>query len=334
MSEKINSELNAEETLDTASEDAEKAVSTVEDNATAADNTVSDVDITETEKSEEEAKPAKKKPFLQPPIIIACCIVLAAILGFLVYVAFFLKEPENVTWSDEINGTKVYLEFKSDGTYTGYFGSVELIGSFQKTKDDEGKNSIAIDQNFGNFIQGMPATYTITGSKILGNQKMTCSYGEDREFTMTQAKRDKSPLELPEDFTPDDNLTGSWVVKYMNYDVIKATFNKDGSMVLEMNQGATVKYNGIYTIDGSTINFTYYLTDSTVVPLNYTIDGDYMNFMGYNFVRVGSDAEKSTADQQSLTAQANEQAQTNEQAQANEQTQETQAAEAVTEAAE
>ena len=105
-------------------------------------------------------------------------------------------------------------------------------------------------------------------------------------------------------------------------------------MVLEMNQGATVKYNGIYTIDGSTINFTYYLTDSTVVPLNYTIDGDYMNFMGYNFVRVGSDAEKSTADQQSLTAQANEQAQTNEQAQANEQTQETQAAEAVTEAAE
>lgn len=334
MSEKINSELNADETLDTASEDAEKAVSTVEDNATAADNTVSDVDITETEKSEEEAKPAKKKPFLQPPIIIACCIVLAAILGFLVYVAFFLKEPENVTWSDEINGTKVYLEFKSDGTYTGYFGSVELIGSFQKTKDDEGKNSIAIDQNFGNFIQGMPATYTITGSKILGNQKMTCSYGEDREFTMTQAKRDKSPLELPEDFTPDDNLTGSWVVKYMNYDVIKATFNKDGSMVLEMNQGATVKYNGIYTIDGSTINFTYYLTDSTVVPLNYTIDGDYMNFMGYNFVRVGSDAEKSTADQQSLTAQANEQAQTNEQAQANEQTQETQAAEAVTEAAE
>ena len=334
MSEKINSELNAEETLDTASEDAEKAVSTVEDNATAADNTVSDVDITETEKSEEEAKPAKKKPFLQPPIIIACCIVLAAILGFLVYIAFFLKEPENVTWSDEINGTKVYLEFKSDGTYTGYFGSVELIGSFQKTKDDEGKNSIAIDQNFGNFIQGMPATYTITGSKILGNQKMTCSYGEDREFTMTQAKRDKSPLELPEDFTPDDNLTGSWVVKYMNYDVIKATFNKDGSMVLEMNQGATVKYNGIYAIDGSTINFTYYLTDSTVVPLNYTIDGDYMNFMGYNFVRVGSDAEKSTADQQSLTAQANEQAQTNEQAQANEQTQETQAAEAVTEAAE
>ena len=334
MSEKINSELNAEETLDTASEDAEKAVSTVEDNATEADNMVSDVDITETEKSEEEAKPAKKKPFLQPPIIIACCIVLAAILGFLVYVAFFLKEPENVTWSDEINGTKVYLEFKSNGTYTGYFGSVELIGSFQKTKDDEGKNSIAIDQNFGNFIQGMPATYTITGSKILGNQKMTCSYGEDREFTMTQAKRDKSPLELPEDFTPDDNLTGSWVVKYMNYDVIKATFNKDGSMVLEMNQGATVKYNGIYTIDGSTINFTYYLTDSTVVPLNYTIDGDYMNFMGYNFVRVGSDAEKSTADQQSLTAQANEQAQSNEQAQANEQTQETQAAEAVTEAAE
>lgn len=334
MSEKINSELNAEETLDTASEDAEKAGIAAEDNATVADNTVSDAETPDTEKTEDEAKPAKKKPFLQPPIIIACCIVLAAILGFLVYIAFFLKEPENVTWSDEINGTKVYLEFKSDGTYTGYFGSVELIGSFQKTKDDEGKNSIAIDQNFGNFIQGMPATYTITGSKILGNQKMTCSYGEDREFTMTQAKRDKSPLELPEDFTPDDNLTGSWVVKYMNYDVIKATFNKDGSMVLEMNQGATVKYNGIYTIDGSTINFTYYLTDSTVVPLNYTIDGDYMNFMGYNFVRVGSDAEKSTADQQSLTAQANEQAQTNEQAQANEQTQETQAAEAVTEAAE
>ena len=195
-----------------------------------------------------------------------------------------------------------------------------MNGSFQKTNDENGK-TITLDKSFGSFYQGASATYSIKGSRLFGNQEMSCSYSDEYEFTLKQSKREKKLLDLPEDFTADESLVGSWIFKYMNYDIYKVTFNKDGSMVLEFLQDG-VKYNGIYTIDGSTINFTYYVTDSTVVPIDYAVDGDYLTFMGYQFVREGSEAEKATSDQANMIPQANNQAQ------------ETQAAEAVTEAAE
>ena len=326
MSEKTNPELNTEETAASVSEDTETTVLSDNDEAVVAqsneaivpddtENTVSadttaveaaadtavNEELTDTAATEEEQP--KKKSGLQKPIIIACCIVLVAILGFLGYMAFFLKEPENVTWSNDVNDVTYYYEFKSDGTFTGYLGSIEMNGSF------------------GSFYQGAPAAYSIKGSRLFGNQEMSCSYSEEYEFTLKQSKRDKKMLDLPEDFTADEALVGSWIFKYMNYDIYKVTFNKDGSMVLEFLQDG-VKYNGIYTIDGSTINFTYYVTDSTVVPIDYAVDGDYLTFMGYQFVREGSEAEKATSDQANMIPQANNQAQ------------ETQAAEAVTEAAE
>ena len=326
MSEKTNPELNTEETAASVSEDTEKTVLADNDEAIVTDDTEKTVladtpdneettDITATEEDQ-----PKKKSGLQKPIIIACCIVLVAILGFLGYMAFFLKEPENVTWSNDVNDVTYYYEFKSDGTFTGYLGSIEMNGSFQKTNDENGK-TITLDKSFGSFYQGAPAAYSIKGSRLFGNQEMSCSYSEEYEFTLKQSKRDKKMLDLPEDFTADEALVGSWIFKYMNYDIYKVTFNKDGSMVLEFLQDG-VKYNGIYTIDGSTINFTYYVTDSTVVPIDYAVDGDYLTFMGYQFVREGSEAEKATSDQANMIPQANNQAQ------------ETQAAEAVTEAAE
>ena len=326
MSEKTNPELNTEETAASVSEDTEKTVLADNDEAIVTDDTEKTVladtpdneettDITATEEDQ-----PKKKSGLQKPIIIACCIVLVAILGFLGYLAFFLKEPENVTWSNDVNDVTYYYEFKSDGTFTGYLGSIEMNGSFQKTNDESGK-TITLDKSFGSFYQGAPATYSIKGSRLFGNQEMSCSYSDEYEFTLKQSKREKKLLDLPEDFTADESLVGSWIFKYMNYDIYKVTFNKDGSMVLEFLQDG-VKYNGIYTIDGSTINFTYYVTDSTVVPIDYAVDGDYLTFMGYQFVREGSEAEKATSDQANMIPQANNQAQ------------ETQAAEAVTEAAE
>ena len=325
MSEKTNPELNTEETAASVSEDTEKTVLADNDEAIVTDDTEKTVladtpdneettDITATEEDQ-----PKKKSGLQKPIIIACCIVLVAILGFLGYMAFFLKEPENVTWSNDVNDVTYYYEFKSDGTFTGYLGSIEMNGSFQKTNDESGK-TITLDKSFGSFYQGAPATYSIKGSRLFGNQEMSCSYSDEYEFTLKQSKREKKLLDLPEDFTADESLVGSWIFKYMNYDIYKVTFNKDGSMVLEFLQDG-VKYNGIYTIDGSTINFTYYVTDSTVVPIDYAVDGDYLTFMGYQFVREGSEAEKATSDQMMIP-------------QANDQAQETQAAEAVTEAAE
>ena len=340
MSEKTNPELNTEEATASVSEDTEKtelladteeAVVTDDTEKAAAAETdeavVTDgaentgsIDSVATEETAdsavtEEDKPEKKKAVLQKPIIIACCIVLVAILGFLAYMAFFLKEPENVTWSNDVNEVTYYYEFKTDGTFTGYLGSIEMTGSFQKTNGEDGK-TITLDKSFGSFYQGAPATYSIKGSRLFGNQEMSCTYSEDYQFTLKQSKREKKLLELPENFSADENLVGTWIFKYMNYDIYKVTFNKDGSMLLEFIQDG-IKYNGIYTIEGSTINFTYYVTDSTVVPIDYKIDGDAMTFMGYQFVREGSELEKATSDQQVLTPQ----------------TAETQVAEAATEAA-
>lgn len=352
MSEKTNSELNSEDVLDSAAENteeiaAQEATDVIENadtentdtaaEATDPENTAAD-EVSDTENAEvaqesdaivdtaensalettetnEEAIPEKKKSPLQVPVIIACCILVAALLGFLVYYAFFLKEPENVTWTNDVDNVTYYYEFKSDGTFTGYLGSIEMNGSFQKAKA-EGNNTVTVDKTFGSFYQNMPATYSIKGSKLFGNQEMTCTYSEDYEFTLKQGKREKKLLDLPQDFTADEDLVGTWIFKYMNYDIYKVTFNKDGSMLLEFIQDG-IKYNGIYTIDGSTINFTYYVTDSTVVPIDYKVDGDTMTFMGYQFVREGSELEKATSDQQVLTPQAAD----------------TQAAEAVTEAA-
>ena len=302
--DEISDTENTENTEDTeGAQESEAIVDTAENSAL------------ETTEATEEVTPEKKKTPLQVPVIIACCILVAALLGFLVYYAFFLKEPENVTWTNDVDNVTYYYDFKSDGTFTGYLGSIEMNGSFQKTKAD-GNYTVTVDKTFGSFYQNMPATYSIKGSRLLGNQEMTCTYSEDYEFTLKQGKREKKLLDLPQDFTADEELVGTWIFKYMNYDIYKVTFNKDGSMLLEFIQDG-IKYNGIYTIEGSTINFTYYVTDSTVVPIDYKVDGDAMTFMGYQFVREGSELEKATSDQQVLTPQAAE----------------TQVAEAATEAA-
>lgn len=343
MSEKINSELNTEDVFSSVSEDTEKTVVADNDEITAVadndeitvaaddeaiteavDNDTENPDISNNEEIvdinaiDEEEKTGKKKLFLQGPVIIACCIVLAAVIGFLAYMAFFLKEPENVTWSEVVNDMTYYYEFKPDGTFTGYLGSIEVSGSFQKADGEDGK-TLAVSKTFGSFYQNATANYTISGSRLFGNQELTCSYSDEYTFTLNQSKREKDLLDLPEEFTPDEELIGSWVFKYMGYEIYKVTFNEDGSMVMEFVQDG-YKYNGIYTIEDSTINFTYYTNESVVVPLDYSVNGDSLNFMGYGFVREGSEAEKATSDQQLLIPQANDTAESTQAAEAAETT--------------
>ena len=334
MNENTNPEVTAEDTAAAATEEkseaesvtAENTESVAEDSAAdtenisnAAENDMADndsvtvdIEVDDLTESEEISDPAtdlseaeegaKKKPFLQIPVIISLCIIAAALLGYFVFTGFFLREPEGVTWSNELNGATYYYQFNSDGTFVASVGSVEVNGSYQKSKDDEG-NTLAVSTTIGSFYGSASATYTISGSRILGNQTLDCSYGEGYDFTLNQAKKEIVTLDLPEDFTPDEELVGTWYFKYMGYDIYKATFNKDGSMCMEFVQDGS-KYNGIYTIEDSTINFTYCITENIVVPIDYTlVDHDNLTFMGYNFVREGSQAAEATPDQQIITAQ-------------------------------
>ena len=132
---------------------------------------------------------------------------------------------------------------------------------------------------------------------------MSCSYGEGYDFELNHASKNIVTLDLPENFTPDEELLGSWMFQYMGYDIYRVTFNEDGSMVLEFVQDG-IKYNGIYTIDGTSLNFTYCVNENVVVPIEYSIsDHDNLTFMGYNFVREGSEAAQATPDQVLLDSQ-------------------------------
>lgn len=332
MNENINPEVNTEETAasaaeaisqeaenpapvteDTAvvetetSDEATQEVETVEDTAEEAEDTATDEEKLVAEYSEEtesdetdvvEEQPAKKKRFLQIPVIISVCIVAAALLGYFIFTAFFLQEPEGVTWSTEVDGTPYYFEFENDGTVHVYFGTIEMTSTYQKTKSDDG-NTITTGANIGYFYGGAPATYTISGSRILGNQTLECVYSEDYQFTLYQDTRVETKLDVPEDFTPDEELLGSWSFSYFGYDLMKTTFNADGTMTLEQIQNG-VTYNGVYTISDSKVNFTFFATENTVIPIEYSVNGDELSFMGYTFVRDGSELANATADQLSF----------------------------------
>ena len=320
MNENTNPEVTTEETAAPVPEEIEEVTEAAEENAvetaeSAAEETEENAaasaegmtDITEpsasapAEEAAEEQK-KKKKGGLQVPVIISLCIVVAALLGYFVFTSFFLREPEGVTWSNEIEGATYYYEFKNDGTFNAYVGSIEINNSYQKSKGEDG-NTITVNTNIGNFYGSSPATYSISGSRILGNQTMDCSYGEGYDFTLNQASRQEVKLELPEDFTPDEALLGTWVFKYMGYDIYKVTFEDNGGMKLEFVQDG-ITYNGVYTIEDGTVNFTYCVTENVAVPIEYkVVDNDNLTFMGYNFVREGSEAAAATADQQLIVSE-------------------------------
>lgn len=259
---------------------------------------------TEESGSDEEAKP-KKKRLLQIPVIIALCLVLAALLGYFVFTAFFLREPEGITWSadlvmaDEESTATYYFEFNKDNSFKAYVGSVEIDSTYQKIKSSEG-NTLTVGTTVGNFYADTPAEYEITGSRILGNQTMNYSYGEDYQYTLTQCKREPFELELPADFKADEALLGEWVFQYFGYDIYRVTFNDDGSMQLKFIQDG-MTYNGTYTIEDGVVNFTFFVTDTVAAPMEYSVDGDTLSFLGATFVRAGSEA---TVDQ-ALTIPAN-----------------------------
>ena len=231
-----------------------------------------------------EEKPEKKKSFLKISVIVALCLVIAALLGYFAYKGFILKEPEDVIWTDKVDGMTYYYEFKKDGTFHANMGSVEFNSTFHKTKGDNG-NTITVDENIGSFHANVPFTYTISGSRLSGNQTLNGSYGDGDNFTLNQTSEKPALPELPKEFTPVEAVVGTWVFKGIGDDGIKLTLDNKGYMSMEYIQNG-IKHNGVYTVDDSTINFTYRINEDITIPLKYTlVDSDNMIVMDINFER-------------------------------------------------
>ena len=229
----------------------------------------------------------KKKSFIQLPVIISLCIVLLSIIGYFTYSFFFLREPEGVTWANDYDGVTYYFEFQEGGVFKAYVGSVELTSTYEKVTDND-KNYIIVNADAGDFYSGKQASYEITGSRILNNQEFKLSYeDDDKSFSLTQAKERVTPLELPAEFTPDEKLSDTWVFTYYGYEYCTVIFGEDGSMSISYPQNG-ITYNGTYTVEEGKVNFTYYIDDYIVQPIEYTIDGDTLTFMDMPFVRASS----------------------------------------------
>lgn len=279
----------------------EEAVVTTEEPVTAATDAADDItaepeDTTDTPDEEVDPDTAaesadmpqqKKKPLFQVPVIIAACIVIGALLGYFIYTGFFLHQPEGL-WKLEADGYTEFYSFAEDGSCMLTTGTVDMAGSFTKSSVD-GVNTISVNQYYGHLAGEF--TYTVTGSRLLGNQILHVS-ADELSYDLVQIRKVDEYLTPYPDFVENKELTGEWEYFFEDYGLSYVfVFNADGTM--QINQYDTYYYNGIYTYDDENVHFTYYTNENQETDLPYSIDGDVLTFMGLECHRVGT----STADE-------------------------------------
>ncbi|MBQ7218367.1 MAG: hypothetical protein IJS27_02585 [Ruminococcus sp.] len=259
---------------------------------------------------EQPEKPKKKGPFIQVPVIISLCLVVVSLLAFFAYKIFWIAEPEGVTWvwSSETDNVKWYFEFKDDNIFKAHIGSFEVTSNYVKDKSDDSVSKMTVSadvpfirsQSLGCIFFGAEMKYNVTGSRIAGNQEMTITYTDDpeqQEFVLTQTNEKEEPLELPDDFTEDKDLTGEWINIYSTDDAKQTmTFNDDGSMVLSevytfSNGNLTeIRRNCTYTIFDNEINITWRAEDTVVHSADYVIKDGMLTLDGATYYRADSAA--------------------------------------------
>ncbi len=246
------------------------------------------------EVAEETAEPLGKKKFpLQTPIIIAACILVAAIIGFFA-IKLFTPTVEGSWKYESEEGYTFYYTFdeNSDGNECVMsFGTVYFPGFYEMAVGEE-SNTVSVSLYTG-YINGN-YTYSIEGNKLFGNRVMTLTAEDGSVITLTQAKKpkDKDYIQPDENFKPVEELVGEWEFVYEEYGVsYNLSINDDGTMVF--NQFDLQEIHFVYTADESVVNLSYYQTEITTQEEEYYFEGDQLIFLGLNWSRVG----ESTADQ-------------------------------------
>ena len=240
-----------------------------------------------------EAPRKKKKSPLQVPIIIACVILITAVLGFFGYMAFFAHSivgDWDYKGDDDFN---YHYTFDREGKVTMTLGSIEFVGQYA-TVPSEDVMKANINLYYGEI--GGELEYDVTGSKILNNQVLTFSSGESTKQLKQSSKINFNEiLSVPEDHKVDENLIGEWDYTFEDYNVnYKFVFKKDGTM--QINQYDSVIYNCAYSAENNNIKCTFITTEETTQDIEYSCDGTVLEIMGLRCTRAGA----STADQAML----------------------------------
>lgn len=282
----VNEELEAVEDVEPILEDLEslEVETPVEETA-------------EEMQAETEITPTKKKRLLNTPIIIAICVLAAAIVGLIVCLFVF---GNGVTGTYEMTGSDgytYYYTFAKDNKVTMNFGTISFVGEYEnQISEESGEKTIFVNQYYGELYGSY--TYEISGNNFFGTKTIVLTPTEDTSqmtgntepITLTKAKAPtpKDLLKKPENFTTDEQIIGDWEYNFEDYGVKYVfTFKNDGTM--QINQYDSIIYDCVYTVDSNKVVCTFYTSEETSQELEYTCDGETLNIMGLSCHRVGAE---------------------------------------------
>lgn len=255
------------------------------------------------DESIENVTPAKKKSLIQLPIIISVIIVAVVALGFLVFKCFFDTSIVG-TWSIESTASadeagepdysyKTYYTFESNGTAKVNVGTIEYVGTYTLSTDDDGTRSVAI-----NLTSSDTYSYEVTGNIFTGRTLVFTDTYYGYSYTLNGDSLDLPKLSADDSFTPNDSVTGDWNY-YDGYYDYTYSFNDDGTVLI--NQLDMIYVKGTYTYTDDTITVTYYGSEETTMDIAYTvIDSDEIILNGLQCFRVGSASADEAASNLSL----------------------------------
>lgn len=239
-----------------------------------------------------EAKPKKKFP-LQVPVIIAACILVGALVAYLL-INFFTPTVEGTWLYESEDGFSFYYTFdeNAQGNIVDMsIGTVHFPGTYEVIADDTASTiSISV---YAGYIYG-DYTYELTGNRLSGNRTLTLVGSDGTSITLPEAKRpkDKDYISPDENFEKVDALVGEWEYEYEEYGAsLKLTINADGTLVYD--QFGYQELHCVYIADDSTVTLTFFETETISQQEEYYFEGDDLVFLGVKWSKVGS----STADE-------------------------------------
>ncbi len=238
-----------------------------------------------------------KKVKVQKPIIIAACVLIAALIAAGVYFLFFNNSvvgtwviDESASTSDEASKTKAeenirYYTFNDDGTASIKLGTIEIFGTWNYTDTSSSsadEKTDKIDIEILPIIKGT-FEFELKGNAFSGRVFTLTSNQSSIDFK--SASKVEPDLKVSAKFKADKNVTGKW--KNKDYNLIY-DFKDDGTCHLSNNDRITT--TGTYTVDSNKkqITVVYIGEEKSKMYIPYA-KGEKKNQLilsGYKFSKV------------------------------------------------
>lgn len=307
--------LNEEVISDTDTENNEQVTENTDEAVTAEEDTQQ----AEGENQADEATAKEKSNVIMKPIVIAAGIVICAALVALVIRLFFNSSIEG-TWhyvrevmvpatdasADEPYETinvDYFFDFDKDNVVSATIGTVTSKGTYQVSKNEEGKSVITMDLpdliTGYNFLPYSEYELSVSGNAFTGRRITMAAQAEDESepsvFEFQSSKYIAPEITREGEFKLNKDIVGTWVYNQDNCNIVYE-FSEDGTAFYQeqmsqvnMYTGSIVNIdyslNGLYTVGDDMITVSYYYTDDTTMNISYVLDGDTLYVNGYPFTK-------------------------------------------------